>query len=76
MAYTELQQTLWMCTPAGVGLCFGVIDYGPEHDLLWIVGDDATGAIVAWPNPQVRLVRNDSLAAPRSKTFKMPNRTE
>jgi uncharacterized cupin superfamily protein len=61
----QLHPTIWLKTPKGVGLAHFVIDYGEEHDLLWVVADDATGEVWTWPNPDVRLVKNISLGAPR-----------
>ena len=63
----QLKPTIWMTTPKGVGLAHFVIDYGEEHDLLWVVADDATGQIWTWPNTDVCLIKNISLAAPRDK---------
>ena len=62
---TQLNPALWLRTPKGVGLCHFVIDYSCESDLIWVVADDATGEIWAWPNPDVRFVPNVSLGAPR-----------
>lgn len=64
----QLNPTIWLQTPKGQGLCHFLIDYGEEHDLLWVVVDDATGEIWAWPNPQVRAVKNISLGAIREKS--------
>lgn len=61
----QLNPTIWMNTPKGVGLCHFLIDYGEEHDLMWVVADDATGQIWMWPNPDVRLIKNLSLGAKR-----------
>lgn len=65
MTMIQLDPPLWLRTPKGVGLCHFCIDYGAEHDLIWVVGDDATGEIWAWPNPQVRMIPNVSLDAER-----------
>ena len=62
---TQLRPALWLQTPKGVGLAHFVIDYGEEHDLIWVVADDATGEIWAWPNPKVRFIKNVSLDAER-----------
>lgn len=67
MSYTELKQPLWLKTPLGVGTAIAVIDYGPEHDLLWVVGDDDTGQIWTWANPEVRMIPNKSLQAKRAE---------
>lgn len=63
----QLNPTIWLDTPKGRGLCHFLIDYGEEHDLLWVVADDQTGEIWAWPNPQVKMIPNTSMQAPRNK---------
>lgn len=45
----------------GDGMAIGVIDYGAEHNLLWVTAIDATGEIWCAPNPKVRLQKNWSL---------------
>ena len=42
----------------GAGLAFAVIDYGMEHNLIWVTAIDATGEIWCAPNPKVRLSEN------------------
>ena len=42
----------------GAGLAFAVIDYGVEHNLIWVTAIDATGEIWCAPNPKVRLSEN------------------
>lgn len=59
------RRSSWRRTPKGIGLAHFVIDYGEEHDLLWVVVDDATGEIWTWPNNDVRAIKNISLGAPR-----------
>ena len=49
----------------GDGYAIAVIDYGPEHNLLWVTAIDATGEIWCAPNPEVRMQANWSLG--RSK---------
>lgn len=50
----------------GDGLAIGLIDYGPEHNLLWITAIDATGEIWCAPNPQVRMQANWSMGRARA----------
>ncbi|MGN3973610.1 hypothetical protein [Tsuneonella sp. SYSU-LHT278] len=50
----------------GDGLAFGVIDYGPEHNLFWITALDANGEIWCAPNPQVRMQSNWSMGRGKS----------
>ncbi len=42
----------------GKGIAHAVIDYGPEHNLLWVTAIDETGEIWCVPNPQIRMQRN------------------
>jgi hypothetical protein len=56
--FTQLNPPLPLDTPKGSGLAYGVIDYGPDFDLLWVVFDDATGECWTWPNPKIRAVKN------------------
>lgn len=51
----------------GDGLAIGLIDYGPEHNLLWITAIDTTGEIWCAPNPQVRMQANWSLGRGKSE---------
>lgn len=45
----------------GKGLALAVIDYGAEHNLLWVTVIDATGEIWCAPNPLVRAQKNWSM---------------
>lgn len=56
--FTQLQPPIPMQTPKGEGLAYGVIDYGPDYDLLWVVFDNTTGECWTWGNPKVRGVKN------------------
>ena len=58
----------------GDGMAFAVIDYGAEHNLLWVTAIDATGEIWCAPNPKVRMQKNWSLgrAAPETGDAKPP----
>lgn len=42
----------------GDGYALAVIDYGQEHDLIWVTAIDATGEIWCAPNPKVRMQQN------------------
>lgn len=50
----------------GDGQAIAVIDYGPEHNLLWVTAIDATGEIWCAPNPQVRMQKNWSMGRPEA----------
>lgn len=55
----------------GDGQALAVIDYGPEHNLLWVTAIDATGEIWCAPNPQVRMQKNWSMRRPESMAVKI-----
>jgi hypothetical protein len=42
----------------GDGYAIGLIDYGPEHNLIWVTALNDSGEIWCAPNPEVRLGRN------------------
>lgn len=42
----------------GKGSAIAVIDYGQEHNLIWVTAIDATGEIWCAPNPNVRMQSN------------------
>ena len=50
----------------GKGSAFAVIDYGPEHNLVWVTAIDETGEIWCAPNPSVRLQSNWTMGRPKS----------
>jgi len=42
----------------GEGLCHCVIDYGQEHNLIWVTALNDSGEIWCAPNPKVRMQGN------------------
>ncbi|WP_236643597.1 hypothetical protein [Flavisphingopyxis soli] len=62
MSFTQLDPPIPLhVLERGDGLAFGVIDYGPEHNLIWVTAIDATGEIWCAPNPKVRMQTNWSM---------------
>lgn len=57
----QLSPPLHLQTPKGPGWAHFLIDYGPEHDLLWTVFLDDGGACWTVPNQEVRLSPNWSV---------------
>lgn len=55
---TQLNPPLALDTVKGQGWAHFVIDYGPEHDLMWVVFMDKDGACWTVPNPEIRLQFN------------------
>ena len=50
----QLNPPIPVQTPKGPGLAQALIDYGPEHHLLWVVFLDCNGQCWTYPNPDIR----------------------
>ena len=50
----------------GDGYALGVIDYGQEHNLIWVTAIDSSGEIWCAPNPTVRMQKNWTMGRPES----------
>lgn len=58
MPILQLDPPLPVSTPKGDGLAHLVIDYGAEHNLLWVVFLDETGECWTYKNPDIRAQQN------------------
>jgi hypothetical protein len=59
MSFTQLSPAMPVRVEGnGQGYAFAVIDYGQEHNLIWVVALDASGEIWCAPNPKVRMQNN------------------
>jgi hypothetical protein len=59
MSFQQLKPSLPVNVEGkGNGYAFAVIDYGEEHNLIWVVALDASGEIWCSPNPKVRMRAN------------------
>jgi hypothetical protein len=57
--FTQLDPTLPVhVVDRGDGYAFAVIDYGQEHNLIWVTALNASGEIWCAPNSQVRVLAN------------------
>lgn len=57
--FTQLNPTIPLhVLGKGDGYAIGMIDYGQEHNLIWVTAIDTTGEIWCAPNQKVRLGRN------------------
>lgn len=54
----QLNPPIPLRTPKGEGLAWMTIDYGAEHNLMWVVALDETGEIWTFSNPEVRATKN------------------
>lgn len=55
---TQLNPPLPLITPKGKAWAHIVIDYGQEHDLLWVCFQDETGECWTWNNRDIRIQEN------------------
>ena len=57
--FTQLNPTIPLhVLGKGDGYAIGMIDYGQEHNLIWVTALDSSGEIWCAPNHSVRLGRN------------------
>ncbi|ANU08686.1 hypothetical protein [Paraurantiacibacter namhicola] len=57
--FTQLQTPLPVhVLEKGSGMAFAVVDYGVEHDLIWVTALDDGGEIWCVPNPKIRMAAN------------------
>ncbi|MCH4152981.1 MAG: hypothetical protein LKF30_13715 [Sphingobium sp.] len=66
MAFVQLDPPIPLeVIDKGKGLAIGMIDYGPEHNLIWVTAIDDTGEIWCAPNPKVRMQQNWTMGRPK-----------
>jgi hypothetical protein len=66
MAFQQLDPPLPVhVLDKGVGFAFAVIDYGQEHNLIWVTAMNETGEIWCAPNPRVRMQANWTMGRAR-----------
>lgn len=59
MSFTQLNPPLPVTIiDKGKGYAIGVIDYGQEHNLIWVTALNDSGEIWCAPNPKVRMQGN------------------
>lgn len=54
----QLNPPLELSTPKGKGYAWFLIDYGLEHNLMWVVAITDTNEIWTFQNPEVRATNN------------------
>jgi hypothetical protein len=57
----QLNPPLPIVTPLGKGLAHVLIDYGIEHDLMWVCFQNDTGECWTWSNKDIRADKNITL---------------
>lgn len=54
----ELKSPLPLDTPKGKAFAYFLIDYGIEHDLIWVCFQNDTGECWSWSNRDVKIQHN------------------
>lgn len=54
----QLNPPIPVDTPKGAAWAVAIIDYGPDHDLLWVTFVRETRECWTWKNPLIRQPRN------------------
>lgn len=57
----QLDPVIPVHTPKGNGMAWFLIDYGPEHDLMFTVAISSTGEIWTFSNREIRAQQNITL---------------
>lgn len=71
MSFTQLASPIpVLVLEKGRGMAFAVIDYGPEHNLIWVTALDNSGEIWCAPNPKVRFQANWTMGRSVDPTIK------
>jgi len=70
----QLNSPIPVITPKGKGLAHVLIDYGVEHDLLWVVFQDETGECWTYNNQEIRAQPNVTMGRHTVAVPKAANR--
>lgn len=69
----QLNPSMPVKTPLGAGMAIGWIDYGPEHDLIWIVIDNNTRECWCINNKDIRFGSNETYGRKRQELNRSSN---
>jgi hypothetical protein len=61
MSVTQLNPPIPLMTPKGRAVAHFLIDYGVEHDLMWVCFQDDTGECWTWENAYIRARTNETI---------------
>ena len=51
---TRIEPSIPVSTPKGKAVAIAWLDYGMEHDLMWLCIQDDTGECWTWENAEIR----------------------
>jgi hypothetical protein len=58
---TRIEPSIPVSTPKGKAVAIAWLDYGMEHDLMWLCIQDETGECWTWENAEIRARVNFTL---------------
>lgn len=61
IAIHEIQQVLWVTTPHGDGVALFLMDYGVQHNTIWVVALEDCGSVKHYDSNQIKLCPNHTL---------------
>ena len=67
---TRIDPPLPIITPKGKALAHFLIDYGIEHDLIWVCFQNDTGECWSWKNIDIRASENITMGRPNDRISK------
>jgi len=67
---TQLNPPIPLMTPNGRALAHFLLDYGPEHDLMWVCFQDDTGECWTWENAYIRARINATMGRTKMSKIK------
>lgn len=70
----QLNPPIPLNTIKGPGLAHLVIDYGPEHHLMWVVFLDDNSQCWTFQNPDVRATKNPTMGRVKPALFEIKSK--
>jgi len=67
---TRIDPPLPIVTPKGKALAHFLIDYGIEHDLIWVCFQNDTGECWSWKNIDIRAAENITMGRTNDRISK------
>ena len=58
----EIQQTIWVETPHGIGQALFLIDYGIHQNTIWVICLKHNGKILHYDSNQLTIEKNNTLS--------------
>ncbi len=70
MNLLQLNPPIWLTTPLGPAICYVLIDYGADYNLVWVCFLEENGECWSFDNTEVTLQENKTLGRNYAKRNK------